>query len=297
MFKPFDGYESKEPPSKVFAKIPHLKTKFLTGDKLSTYVNKFPYLEKYKYKGYVVFDRVKDWDIMSLTNLFTLKQRMSCPFGDQPYTPIQYKQLHPEQSWKQILSDKKIKKCTLYPIPQCVSILQFFGARRWLDPTAGWGDRLISAIGYGCEKYVGVDTNRSLFPSYNKIIKTFGGSQFNRFSVINSRFQDVDIGQQKFDLVFTSPPFFIKERYQNMNSWKDVIEFFNDFLVPLINKSAKHLEVGGHFVLYIEDDPEYEFIDIMKKYVEIDLKDELKYMGCLYYNGSKPRPYFVWQRI
>ena len=76
-----------------------------------------------------------------------------------------------------------------------------------------------------------------------------------------------------------------------MTEWKDVEHFMDEFLKPLFKKSFKHLEKGGHMILYIEDNN--DFIVLMKLYVETDMP-ELKYQGAFYYQGTKPRPYYVW---
>jgi hypothetical protein len=67
-----------------------------------------------------------------------------------------------------------------------------------------------------------------------------------------------------------------------------------EFMVPLFKKSVKHLEDGGHIVLYIEDRPNSPFIQIMKDHVKT-AHPELKYEGAFYYEGVKPRPYYVWK--
>ena len=78
-----------------------------------------------------------------------------------------------------------------------------------------------------------------------------------------------------------------------MTDWKSIKEFMEEFLQPLLVKSDKHLEKGGHLVLYIEDKNSEDFIDIMKMFVETELL-ELKYEGAFYYQGTSPRPYYVW---
>jgi tRNA1(Val) A37 N6-methylase TrmN6 len=171
-----------------------------------------------------------------------------------------------------------------------MQVLKMFKPKRWLDPTAGWGDRLRCAIEYGCE-YVGVDSNKEMKSAYQAIIKDTAEDP-SKYTIKIGKFQTARI-TGKFDLVFTSPPFFTKEVYEHMTEWKDVEEFSNDFLKPLFRKSSKHLESGGHIVLYIEDKGSPEFIDFMKMFVETELP-ELNYQGAFYYQGTSLRPYYVW---
>ena len=214
----------------------------------------------------VIIPRSKDWAAIDLTDKYSGEQRKKCktPSG---------------------------RECTLYPFPAGMAVLKMFSPKKWLDPTAGWGDRLRCAIEYGCE-YLGVDSNKEMKPAYEAIIKDLAKEP--KYKVKIGKFQDVKI-TGKFDLIFTSPPFFTKEIYEHMTEWKDIEEFMNEFLKPLFKKSFDHLEKGGHIVLYIEDTNTSDFIDLMKLFVETDIP-LLKYEGAFYYQGSKGalRPYYVW---
>jgi len=216
---------------------------------------------------HVTIPRSRDWKLIDETDKYSKQQRMKC-------------------------KTETGKECTLYPFPAGMKVLEMFKPKRWLDPTAGWGDRLRCAIAYGVP-YVGIDSNSSMQPAYNAIIRDKAGDKANQYIVKEGRFQSVRLSG-KFDLIFTSPPFFTKEVYENMVDWKTVKEFMTEFLKPLFRKSVRHLETGGHIVLYIEDSAEDSFIDLMKLFVESDLPS-LKYEGAFYYEGTKPRPYYVWK--
>jgi hypothetical protein len=216
---------------------------------------------------HVTIPRSRDWKLIDETDKYSKQQRMKC-------------------------KTETGKECTLYPFPAGMKVLEMFKPKRWLDPTAGWGDRLRCAIAYGVP-YVGIDSNSSMQPAYNAIIRDKAGDKASQYTVKEGRFQSVRLSG-KFDLIFTSPPFFTKEVYENMVDWKTVKEFMTEFLKPLFRKSVRHLESGGHIVLYIEDSAEDSFIDLMKLFVESDLPS-LKYEGAFYYEGTKPRPYYVWK--
>jgi hypothetical protein len=215
----------------------------------------------------VVIPRTRDWVAIDETDKYSKEQRMRC-------------------------KAESGKECTLYPFPVGMTVLQMFKPKRWLDPTAGWGDRLRCAIEYGCE-YVGVDSNKEMKTAYQAIIKD-KASNPDLFTVKIGKFQNVRL-DGKFDLVFTSPPFFTKELYEHMTDWKSIEDFMEEFLKPLFKKSFKHLDSGGHMVFYIEDKNSEDFIDLMKMFVEAELP-ELKYEGAFYYQGTSLRPYYVWVR-
>ncbi len=214
----------------------------------------------------VIIPRSRDWKVIDETDKYSGEQRKQCSIATG-------------------------KECTLYPFPAGMEVLKMFKPKKWLDPTAGWGDRLRCAIEYGCE-YTGVDSNKEMKSAYAAIIKDKATNP-EKYKIKIGKFQDVRI-TGKYDLVFTSPPFFTKELYEHMVQWKDVSEFMDEFLKPLFKKSFEHLEDGGHIVLYIEDKGVDGFIDLMKLFVEADLP-KLKYEGAFYYQGSKAmRPYYVW---
>lgn len=217
----------------------------------------------------IIIPRSRDWKLIDETDKYSKEQRMKC-------------------------KAESGKECTLYPFPVGLEVMKIFKPKRWLDPTAGWGDRLRVAIASGVE-YVGVDSNLSMQTAYNSIIDDKANGDRKKYKVIPGKFQDAKI-TGKFDLVFTSPPFFTIEVYENMVEWKDVEEFMEEFLRPMLRKSNDHLKKGGHIVLYIEDKPEASFIELMKEYVKTELPT-LEYEGAFYYQGVKLRPYYVWKKI
>jgi cyclopropane fatty-acyl-phospholipid synthase-like methyltransferase len=236
----------------------------------------------------LIIPKSRNWDINDLTDKYSLKQRLACRFGDNP-APLDVWKENPDLTLRQL--EKKVKMCTLYPYEVGMQVLKIFKPKKWLDPTAGWGDRLRCAIDYGCE-YLGVDSNSSMQPAYKAIIKDTGADP-EKYRVKDGKFQSVRISGQ-YDLVFTSPPFYTVEKYNKMVGWDSVDHFMEEFMVPLFKKSVKHLEEKGHIVLYIEDRPDSPFIQRMKDHVE-DTYPELKYEGAFYYEGAKLRPYYVWK--
>jgi tRNA1(Val) A37 N6-methylase TrmN6 len=218
-----------------------------------------------KFRGSeLIIPRSKNWKEIDETDKYSKVQRQKC-------------------------SQRSGRTCTLYPYPIGLKVLEMFKPKKWLDPTAGWGDRLRCAITYGCQ-YTGVDSNPEMQIAYKQIIED--SSIKEKCEVLYGKFQDVQI-KGKYDLVFTSPPFYTKEKYEGMVEWKDIEEFLNEFLKPLFDKSIKHLSKNGHIVLYIEDKGTDAFIDLMKGYAE---ELPLIYEGAFYYEARTPRPYYVWKR-
>jgi cyclopropane fatty-acyl-phospholipid synthase-like methyltransferase len=238
----------------------------------------------------LIIPKSRNWEINDLTDKYSLKQRLSCRFEDNPI-PLDVWKENPDLTLAQL--QKKVKMCTLYPYEVGMQVLKIFKPKKWLDPTAGWGDRLRCAISYGCE-YLGVDSNSGMQSAYKAIISDTGADPL-KYRVKDGKFQNVRISG-KYDLVFTSPPFYTVEKYDKMVGWESVEEFMEEFMIPLFKKSVRHLEQKGHIVLYIEDRPTAPFIQIMKEYVR-EAHPELQYEGAFYYEGfgKTPRPYYVWK--
>jgi hypothetical protein len=239
----------------------------------------------------VILSKSRNWDLNDETDKYSLDQRLKCKFGPGP-SAYEVLQENPNLTIREL--EKKVHLCNLYPFEVGMKVIKMFKPKRWLDPTAGWGDRLRVAIASGVE-YVGVDSNTSMKSAYDAIIDDKAKGDTKKYKVISDKFQNAKL-TGKFDLVFTSPPFFTVEVYENMTDWKDIEDFMEDFLRPLLKKSNDHLKKGGHIVLYIEDRPEAAFIDIMKEYVKTELPS-LEYEGAFYYQGVKLRPYYVWKKL
>ncbi len=141
--------------------------------------------------------------------------------------------------------------------PSCAkTIYDFFGAKKVLDFSAGWGDRLVGFLASSAESYVGIDPNSKLTDKY-RAISSFCSTD-KQTSFICSPAEDADLSNMRFDFVFTSPPYFNIERYseESTQSWKryktesDWLEFF---LLVALKKSWDSLEDGGRIAINIAD--------------------------------------------
>ena len=110
-----------------------------------------------------------------------------------------------------------------------------------LDPTAGWGGRLLGASSMNI-KYTGFDTNINLKKGYDRMINDLDLKNVNMIyeDCLSYDFSNID-----YDLVLTSPPYCNLELYDNMTPFESEANFYNDFLIPLIIKCLTHLKEGG----------------------------------------------------
>jgi len=135
-------------------------------------------------------------------------------------------------------------------------IYKKYGATRVLDPTAGWGGRMLGAWSLGID-YVGIDTNVELKPAYDGMMdflmnktSSFGNDLFevdhkSNLTMIWESCLTVDYSKIDYDFVLTSPPYINMELYRGMDPWQSDRVFYEDFFIPLFNKCVNNIKKGG----------------------------------------------------
>jgi hypothetical protein len=136
-------------------------------------------------------------------------------------------------------------------------LYQKYNATSVLDPTAGWGGRMLGAWALGID-YTGCDTNIEMKPAYDSMIQFMGGDA-NEFG--NGLFAEknnsslkmiwescltVDFSKIDYDFVLTSPPYVNLEIYEHMELWDSDTAFYKEFFIPLWQKCVDNIKPGGH---------------------------------------------------
>ena len=102
-----------------------------------------------------------------------------------------------------------------------IQMYKKYKATSVLDFTAGWGARMIAAMALDID-YIGIDSNQSLKPGYDKIIKLLKPYTKSKVKMIWKEAQTVDISKlPKYDYVFTSPPYEYLEVYEHMTNYEN----------------------------------------------------------------------------
>jgi len=135
-------------------------------------------------------------------------------------------------------------------------IYELFNPSCILDPTMGWGGRLIGAMVIPDIKYIGFDTNKDLIKPYKKMIKDLQIQK--RVKLFFKDSSKVDLSKYKYDMVFTSPPYYkdnkMLERYEDMPMYNDKEEWYDNFFYPVFSNAYEHMENGGHFCINTNPD-------------------------------------------
>lgn len=136
-----------------------------------------------------------------------------------------------------------------------------YKAKSVLDPTAGWGGRMLGAWSLGIN-YTGIDTNIEMKPAYDSMIQFLDaetGFDNNLFEVektfkLQMLWQnclDVDFSKLDYDFVLTSPPYINLELYEHMEPWETDKAFYELFFIPLWQKCVDNIKPGGHVAFNI----------------------------------------------
>jgi hypothetical protein len=174
------------------------------------------------------------------------------------------------------------------------AIYDYFKAETVLDFSMGWGDRILGAhTSNYVKKYVGIDPNINLYDGYVNQLAFY--NQFNdnltikEFSLhpICAENEGYNF-DTKFDLIFTSPPYFDKEKYdqsdlQSYKKYKTFDSWMNNFLFKTIEIRSEYLKSGGHLVINISDiytrKKLYKICDGMNDYIAST--NQFNYVGAM----------------
>ena len=136
----------------------------------------------------------------------------------------------------------RINSCVaLFRPTNAIYVYRTLGATAILDPTAGWGGRLLGAAALGL-RYTGIDTNLGLKKGYDDMIATLG---ITNATLLWHNCLDIDFSQIDYDLVLTSPPYINQELYSYMTPFESKSAFYKNFLIPLLNSCRRHIRRNG----------------------------------------------------
>lgn len=255
----------------------------------------FPFWSKSLLKPEVMFHNLKNQDLVittdtygnmilerkypedyftcdHLSNHFTEYERIKCHFGSysSPYDTWQsikknkeFKSMSPLEQRELIYS--KTRECNTFNVTFCLWIINnLVGSNATiLDPSSGWGDRLIAALASDAKLYHGFDPNKKLQKGYKNIIKSF-----NKISSQNPKgqtsvtvksipFEDSKLKDNFYDIALTSPPYFDLEKYgddakQSIIKHPTYDEWLKFYYIYLM-KMLYAVKSDGYIVVYIED--------------------------------------------
>ena len=180
-----------------------------------------------------------------------------------------------------------------FPPAVAKELYNLFDAKHVFDFSMGWGDRLAGFYASNAETYYGTDPNIAVYKNYENQNKLYGTTKTTVFK--NSPAEDLDLSNEKFDMIFTSPPYFNVEQYSTdeSQSYKrygtDIELWLKDFLFATIDKCWNSLEDKGTMIINISDIYQNKEVmkicDPMNDY--INKLPKAHYAGCMGLRLSK----------
>tara|TARA_R110000824_G_scaffold152815_1_gene324156 strand:- start:315 stop:1262 length:948 start_codon:yes stop_codon:yes gene_type:complete len=176
-------------------------------------------------------------------------------------------------------------------------IYKLFNATSVLDPTMGWGGRLLGAMSLDIN-YIGIDTNINLKSGYDQMVSDIRQSTNcqSKIELLWESCLDIDYSKYDYDLILTSPPYVNMEVYEHMTEWESDDAFYNKFLIPMMEKTYEHLKAGGHMCINISPKM-FNSLMTRKGFKEPDDQIDLRQqMGQNY--AVKSQDYiYVWKKV
>jgi len=143
---------------------------------------------------------------------------------------------------------------TNFSIPNAMQVLHKYSPCRVLDMTAGFGNRMVSCSAFGVEKYIGIDINTNLEQPLQNLQKFLCSHSNTKIDVIIQDCLTVDYSLIFYDMVFTSLPYYNIEIYGNKKQFDTKKEWNEQFYKPIIERTYKHLQIGGIYALNVPDE-------------------------------------------
>jgi hypothetical protein len=299
-------------------------------------VKNITFMKNFVFQGKptILFQRPEDYmKYNTLSDYFQEECRLKCKRYDQSLSPYDYWFENTEKTIEYTINKYKkinfytlreslyelILECTTFRPTVMVSIIKLFGGRNILDFSSGWGDRLLGAM--ACDNiidfYCGVDPNSCLHPNYKKMIEFFDKDP-NKYVMIKSEFQSAIVPVKEYNLIFTSPPYFIIEKYtdeptqstygsdeesdtESDSGNKNLDAWLHNFLFFSLKKCWDLLTDMGHMIININDMRDsFKFVEKMLNY--INKLQNSEYLGVISYGMKKdnkyvsPQPIWIWRK-
>lgn len=120
-----------------------------------------------------------------------------------------------------------------------------------LDFCAGWGGAAVGASALNIPKYIGIEINQSLNQPYNHLIEFLKERSKTSIQMIFENALTIDYSELDYDLVFTSPPYYFIQKYENNTEYISKKEMDELFYKPLFSNTYKNLKANGIYALNI----------------------------------------------
>lgn len=244
---------------------------------------------------------------MQLSDAFQDQCKVECRFGknDIPFDYFQreYKSfLRPGKPLDKVREEIyfKTKVCSSHNPTIIKHFIKKFKAKRVLDMSAGWGDRLLGVLASDVEHYLATDPNLCVHRGYKEMVDTYGTQ--GKIEIHEEPFEKLDLSEYKnyFDIMYTSPPYFDYELYnkhgkgQSVEGNRTQDSWVHNFLKPSVLKIVDCLKNNGKFIFYIGQKRGDTYVELIIRWMN-KLKNLYFVGSCIYADvaGTKSQPIYI----
>jgi predicted RNA methylase len=133
----------------------------------------------------------------------------------------------------------------------CMEIYSKYKAKRVLNFCAGWGGSTVAAAALNLDAYYGVEINTNLKEPYDNMVSYLKTKSATFFDIRFADAVEFDYSEFKYDMVFSSPPYYFIEKYANNVKYESKKDMDEKFYKPLFSKTYNGLQIGGHYIINI----------------------------------------------
>jgi len=133
----------------------------------------------------------------------------------------------------------------------CMEFYAKYNAKRVLNFCSGWGGSAVAAAALNLDAYYGIEINGALKNDYDNMVSFLRNYSKTYFDI---RFCDAlacDYSSLDYDTVFSSPPYYFLEKYENNTIFKSKEEMNENFYKPVFINSYNGLKNGGTYIINI----------------------------------------------
>lgn len=120
-----------------------------------------------------------------------------------------------------------------------------------LDFCAGWGGACVGAAALNIPSYIGIEINSHLEDPYHKLIGFLNQKSTTNIQMYFQNALEINYDLLYYDMVFTSPPYYFIQKYQNNPEYKCKKEMDELFYIPIFTKTYKGLKKGGFYIINV----------------------------------------------
>jgi hypothetical protein len=194
---------------------------------------------------------VKNYKGISVRSLFTQQQLEKALLTNLMMHSTPY----PTEIRRMIVMTGGLGNVTKYRTVTSKAIVQYFGAKRVLDPCTGWGGRMLGTLAAANDTYYcGCEPDRNTCNGLMNILsdEAIPSEVTQRADIWNDPIEKllpILQTEQKYDMILTSPPYFNLELYtegeQSTTNYPTWDEWVNKWLKPVILGCLACLEPTG----------------------------------------------------